>query len=488
MPHEPVIGTGLSERMKLKNTSLTLLIFLLGSGAAWGQTVSDSSDDYAAYRYVPSFAGYELGIPLLESNSFKSRGLSGYHIRYNGIEYQEFKGNMYIEGQSAEQERHIYAQMLGGSFYLKKLKRGNRRYDISGVQMLPFLNFMAGRIRVDANSSVSGIFAAAPGISFQLPYFVIEAKLQAMYIPSPDKYAGLNSFMFTPSFSILLDGLWNAYDPKRGVSGGNPTKTTSFVESYDYNIGPLQALLFKYSYNTHDYAGITKMFGAYWIARRSLLGIDLGMDAGKLGFASSYKDLPTRDNPDPSLSSINKDDRRYRGSVNAARFTMRAGLDLIKALSGAIGGGGHSLNADPQDGTYLQNSKHYGTELSPGNRFIAGGIIGYTVLNKNHFQYDEPNAEQDVNKYFGDNPQIYRATTSDVRTSLDGLTYGYFATLEAGSLHITFSQIYYEHFDLGNLSELTLGYILPYKRLINKYRRLKRERVSQSARPTKNSN
>ncbi len=378
---------------------------------------------------------------------------------------------------------------IGANFAFKKLSVGRRLWDIKGILLSPQIGATYNRLYFDGKA-YSGI-KIIPSASLQFPYFAIDARLN-VDIRGTKSNPNLKGFAVYPEIGFRLDGLYNIFDPtwvQNGHYEGTKTwnevsyrtessvernldgsmtiyettikTTTTKTENYNFddmarNVGPFLAVGPRVCFNNQVYSGKTFMAGIGYHARMPMFGADFTVDFGKLGFASSYQNKETISNPKPSKNKINKNDIRFTGTYNATRIGGRGSVDLIDVLTKLY---------------YRGHSEDAGKKATKFTRIIGGVGGGYAIVSKPHFDRSY------ANQYFD---SLYTADYTALTTPYNAAKYGentpfftWFVCLEVGAVQCSVEWYRYKYAPLANVQTITIGYMLPYKRIIKRFRTLK---------------
>lgn len=378
---------------------------------------------------------------------------------------------------------------IGANIPLHKLSKGRRLWDISGVLFSPQIGIVYNRLQLNSEG-FNGI-KLIPTASLQFPYGSIDARLNIDVRGSKGNPA-IKGFAVYPEIGLRLDGLFQVFDPDWVNNGhyegtkyirGKDTKTTSYLERHldgsstlyevtvttDYiraenynfdamvrNVGPFVGLGPRLTMGSHLYSGKTFMAGIGYHMRMPMFGADFMADAGKLGFASSYLKNETVSDPKPSGNKLNKKDSRFTGTYTAGRIGGRGSVDLWEWLTRLW---------------YKDHSDDAGLNATKFTRLMGGIGGGYAFLSQPSFEYDKARPYYD-SLYQKD----YTILTSGYNSALYGESTPYFTwfvSFEVGAVQVSMEWFRYKYAPLANVQTISVGYMLPYKRLIKRYRNLK---------------
>lgn len=362
---------------------------------------------FAQNDYTRVAVGYNFGRPTLE-HGYNTDLWQGVHVRSKFLEM----GYMAAHGTDPEGEKILgYNVYLGGNFPLKRFAFGNRSYGIRGFLFQPFI---AGSVGVIAVKGSSFEITCAPGASIQLPYTLIDFRLNAMVPFSGDK-PGLKGFILMPTITFQLDALWDVMDPvlkfdahhegvntnvTQHIDGDYLVTTTTYTpysfDVYKYDVRPHISLGPRVCYwNLPKGQGNTFMTGLVQSGRAHGLGYDFIAEQGKITSLSGY-------------------------DLKAARAIARLSFDLNVSHSG-----------------YTQFT-----------RLMVGAGLGYNWF----LSSDEHVAAK------------------------DGQFVNFFVSYELGAVSISYerNKAFYAAFDDQGYFAFT--YRLPFERLIDRYKELNESR------------
>lgn len=259
-------------------------------------------ESFAQHDYTRVAAGYNVSKPYFKNVIGKNNLWQGFNVRTNIYEYGFSRGKMGIPEDTIF---HGYNWYMGANVPIKQLKFGNREYGIRGFLAQPFIAGYFGGLGLQ-NKHVFQ-FTVSPGMSIQLPYFLVDFKLNTVIPLNADKFHGLKHIIFMPSVSFQLDALWDVMDPiltfdrhEEGVHKSTwsssrvegdylvTTTTTTYTpysfDVYLYNVGPHVSLGPRASYNYSKTANSALMYGLVQSGRAHGFGYDLIVESGALGY------------------------------------------------------------------------------------------------------------------------------------------------------------------------------------------------------------
>jgi hypothetical protein len=372
---------------------------------------------------------------------------------------------------------------IGLNFNIPKWNIGRRLWDISGVMLVPQIGVCYNVLSAE-NESIKGL-KVLPSLSLQLPYGAIDFRLNMDLRGGNHDFA--KGLSFYPEIGIRIDGLYNIFDPEWTSNGhyeGTRTwKTveirttyerdeitrelyevtirteTHHVENYNFdayarNIGPFVAIGPRLTFSNHDFAGNTRMYGLGISGRMPMYGIDFFADYGKMGFASSFEKPEVIGEPKPKDNKINKEDYLFAGTYESGRIGGRIGFDLVESLM------------------RLFYSAPSGSASATKFTRIQGGIGGgYALVNKP--QYDRSYAPQYLDSLTTSDYTRLTTSVNDARFGENTTFFTYFISLEVGAVAVSWENYRYKYAPLANVRTMTVSYMLPYNRLIKRYKNLR---------------
>ncbi len=273
--------------LKLKRVHLILMLLMLTCAAVNAQI-----------PYARNTAGFNYVIPKTLSSGYSSEPLRGINIRTKVVEMGYYAGKFTTPLDSQKLFYNVY---LGVNFPIRALGFGRRQYGIKGASVVPFLAGGFGIMGSDGQKSAQGTFS--PGISLQLPYVVIDFKVNA--VVGFDNVPGLkrSKFMIAPAIVLQFDGLMEVMDPElsfdhtnsgyyvwsegREIDYNTTEWTTYYVpfteDVYRRNIGAHISLGPRVcSWNLKNGNNKTLMYGLTQSGRAGNFGYDLIAETGKI--------------------------------------------------------------------------------------------------------------------------------------------------------------------------------------------------------------
>lgn len=257
-----------------------------------------SSSAHAQLSYAHTTAGFNFVFPKTMAPGYSSEPLRGLNIRTKVVEMGYYAGKFTTP---ADSQALFYNMYLGVNFPIKRLGIGRRQMGIKGASLVPFLAGGVGYMGSQKQSCFQGTFS--PGISLQLPYVVVDFKVNA--VVGFDNVPGLkrNKFMVGPAIALQFDGLLEVMDPElsydytnhgyyvwsegREVNWYTEEWTTYYVpfseDVYRRNIGPHISLGPRVcNWNLKNGNNKTLMVGLTQSGRAGNFGYDLIAESGNI--------------------------------------------------------------------------------------------------------------------------------------------------------------------------------------------------------------
>ncbi|CAN5269444.1 hypothetical protein BH09BAC5_BH09BAC5_09610 [soil metagenome] len=224
-------------------SKMYLLIFL----------ISASTGLFAQNNYALVAGGFNFAKPILQ-NGYTSDWWKGVHIRSKYVEFGYMSARVIDPLEKNVLGTNAY---LGANIPIRKLGIGKRVYGIKGFLLIPFIAGDIGRTSIGAAHSFQGTIA--PGVSLQLPYVLIDFRMNTGV--TFNNVAGLKNhkLLLMPTIAFQFDALFDIMDPKikfNGTFSGTTTSTTysESTEHYtDYDIVTTTATTSSSSYSYDTY-------------------------------------------------------------------------------------------------------------------------------------------------------------------------------------------------------------------------------------------
>lgn len=473
------------------------MCYLCSNNLLFSQSDSTRSDSLIKLQYKKALQSKDLIMGSLSYSWYKPGFiLSDNRLdSWNAVTYQ----NQWLEigygfGNALQQNYQTKDTIKGSELKIglnipfKKITFGKRLYDISGILIVPSINVHYSKVTL-GNHYTSGGIKFGPQISLQLPYIGFDFKynfdLKRKNINIPIK-----GFSMYPEFSIKVDGLYNLLDPVSVFTGHykgerqwqttdtrtntyregdfivtETTKiTTTHHEKYDFDqytksVGPFVAIGPHYTFSNHEYSGNTSMIGLGYYLRAGYLSSDLLLDFGKIGFASKAKHAQTLTDPNPKRddNTIDKKDFTLRGTYDSKRITARIGLELVELLTRAY---------------YKKVSE--GSIATKFTRIQGGFGFGYATIENP--RYDNPKGRTLADSIFNNDYTLLSTSRNHAAFGQNTPFTTWFISIEVGAVRLSFENYRYKNAFLANTSSVSIGYLLPYNRLIKKYKAIKHMR------------
>ncbi len=372
---------------------------------------------------------------------------------------------------------------LGLNIPIKKLMIGNRYQDLRGILLVPNIGFAYTSMTLGSDK-VRG-FKLAPMASLQFPFFGIDFKLNTD-LRFPKANTMIKGFAIYPEIGIRVDGLYNLMNPQsvytghyRGTNTNTSTRyeektykdgsdwvtetykiTTTTVENYDFDnyamdVGPFVAIGPRYTFKNVPYSGPTSLVGLGYYLRAGLFGTDLLVDHGHIGFASSAKTPQTIYSPDPKNNNgIYKKDYRFTGTYSTTRLTGRVGIELMDLLFRM---------------RYKQSKE--GVTPTKFTRIMVGIGGGYATISQPH--YNNSSSLARVDSIFNHDFTLLSTSRNHAKFASNTPFFTAFISIEVGAAQVSFEMYRYKNAYLANVGTVSLGYLLPYNRILKKYKSIR---------------
>ena len=401
---------------------------------------------------------------------------------------------------------HTY---LGAYLPIGLLSTGHRRQGMSGLLLYPYLaagvaktRFLGhyggfGNTQPPDNSVFS--YYVAPGLSLQLPYCTLEARLQATHYGTAEKYpdAPLQGWQVQPTFSLQFDLLSDVFQPKRVNSGevsGYAAKSTysststSITRSTSYNyssvslssvdVGPFSALVPRYTWSSgnNNWRGATQLGGLGWSLRAGTLAFDTWADVGQRGVASSFQTLATETDPVPKERKVDETDDQFAGTRLGGRVMARAGVDVYSTILTLIQLMPFAGDPGLKDANGRVVMAATESQLDPDSRIDVAGKTGFfrVILGvgaggayAGPMTFLHPEQEANLDRKFGPgNPNhLVLNRYTDPRLGHASVALQAYASLEAGCATFSVERTSYTFDELAKETTLSVSWLLPMRRL-----------------------
>jgi hypothetical protein len=269
----------------------------------------------AQNNYTAMAAGINYGFPKLQKN-YSTTPWKGVHIRATFLEFGYMAGRVTKPNDETALGYNAY---LGANIPFTKLEFGKREYGIKGFLVVPFMAGDLGLTGIDGRKSFQ--LTAAPGISLQLPYTLIDFRLNTSFafnnVPGLLKY----KVLFAPTIAFQFDGLWDVMDPHlefdghyEGVNSSTTysdhvettsteiitttTATTTYTpyssDVYRFDVGPYITLGPRMCYWNLKKGNTCLMAGIVQSGRAHGFGYDLIAEKGTIKTETGYSLKATR--------------------------------------------------------------------------------------------------------------------------------------------------------------------------------------------------
>lgn len=318
-----------------------------------GITLS-SSPILAQFDKTRGYARVAGGItyfkPMTTGKTEMPEAWHGVNFRIQRIEFGINAGKVRLT-EKPDSMIPVYTSYLGYHIPLfPKMSIGQRPFGIKGFLIQPCLTPIYG-VTSSYKSEGSFFIGAAPGISIQLPYFLIEARYNnQLNLLSKDGL--IKGLVHGPQINLQMDGLFDVFNP-RIIKGGiqsittmtyTPTMGNYHYETYGKGtvtgyakvitpfIGITPGYTFAPSYN-HKPGG--DLFGIGASGRISFFSLDLFTRSGKMGFGTK---APTENGKPRRYKTKNWDASidKFSGTQKISSTEYRFGFDLARVLMTAF--------------------------------------------------------------------------------------------------------------------------------------------------------
>jgi hypothetical protein len=448
------------------------------------------------HGYAPVVAGWQLMRPLsLPQGTYQGRSpyWQGVHYRTKQLELDWAAASLYRSNPALDPTARLERQQfIGLGFHqpVSALGLGARHGGIKGSLLEPFVAAQVGLWTLGDQYKSAWQLGAAPGLSLQLPYVVLDARLQAAYcFGAADKRGGDRQFrglQLVPTLALQFDGLWEVFGARRTSekqfheartetvvtrsvdrveratytysNGGSTTYTTTYTSTstqqvyhpaytstvYHTVVDPWWGLGPRVQWSpARDYRGTTLTGGLQASARINAFAFDVFAEYGQTGLASSLDSLPTMARPKPE-AGIDRTDDQFSGTrLGSGRVMGRMGVDVFGILR-TLAQNGHT--------------KYF--------RLNVGAGAGY-ALPGSRIRYKHPDQEQWLDAKLADgNPQQFvRNYHADARLATAGLAVQAFTQLEVGPVSLSLERNRYYRDPLGDNYTVAVTWLLPVQRL-----------------------
>ena len=404
---------------------------------------------------------------------------------------------------------HTY---LGAYVPLGVLSAGHRRLGMRGALVYPFVAGGIAKTRFlghyggagNTQSPDHSVFSyyLAPGLSLQLPYCTIEARLQAThYGTSEDKTFGVyaapvQGWQVQPTLSLQFDLLSDVFQPHLAsvghVSGYAPRSTWSSSSSYvtrtttyqstsvslsAVDVGPFTALVPRYTWATgQPWRGNTQLGGLGYSVRAGTLAADVWGDAGQRGVASSFGTLATDADPVPKERKVDETDDQFAGTRLGTRIMARAGVDVYSTILTLIQLMPFAGDPGIKDANGRVVMAATEARIDPDSRIDVSGKTGFfrVILGlgaggayAGPMTFLHPEQEANLDRKFGPgNPnKLVLNRYTDPRQGKFAVALQAYASVEAGCATFSIERTSYTFDELGKETTLSVAWLLPMRRL-----------------------
>ena len=451
----------------------------------------ETATGWRRHGYAPVVAGWQIMKPLrLPVDTYAAGAYwQGVHYRTKQLELDWVSARVYRSDPTRDPNARIERQQFFGLGFhqpIHALGLGRRHGGIKGMLLQPFVAVQGGYWSLGEKYKAGWQLGAAPGLSLQLPYVVVDARLQAAYCFGATEKGGyaqqFRGLKLVPTLALQFDGLWEVFGARRESqstfhdarteSVGTSSVTRRESETYRYFDGSSTTRTTTYTTTTYrdvyhpsytstayftvtdpwwgvgprvqwsparDYRGTTVTGGLQVSARISALAFDVFAEYGKIGLASSLDSLPTLARPKPKPGVDRTDDQFSGTRAGTSRVMGRTAINIAGILR-------------------PDYTKYFRLNLGVG--------AGYALPGK-RVAYNHPDQEVWLDTKLADgNPQQFvRNHHSDARLASAGLAVQAFTQLEVGPVSLSLERNRYYHDPLADNYTVAVAWLLPVQRL-----------------------
>lgn len=419
------------------------------------------------YKNTQGFAKISAGVGImtpLTNSDYSAKNFQGFHLRGNMFEMSYFAGETSLNDISVEDS--VYASTyysLGLNIPIPKPKLGNRIAGIKGFLIQPIVGLHYGGSRMMGVKT--NHINLSPGFTFQIPYALVDIRLNTAYRWSKGNYTHNNlieGVCFTPTITFEFDGLdaiWDSKIVKTGkhtsnyksstyIGGGYSLVSTSSrtTDFYMSDVGPFFAI--KPYYESGQFVGNKKLkaYGLSFAGRYGAMMFDAGFDFG------GYK-LPEPGGNDFGGDIAENIPEDTEGKVNAFDSYIKLGLDPLSLIQMVFFGT-----------TQAKAKKGHTKNL----RFYTGLGVGYMMAGEAKF-LNPQKANNSLNAFFNSNPDLERNVTTDPSIIESSMSLTAFFQAELASISVFWQ---FKGGKAGMRNSFGVAYIIPYNRVIKKYKEI----------------
>lgn len=368
-----------------------------------------ASNVCAQNNYTRVAAGFNYVKPRM-GKGYSTEPWKGVNIRSKVLELGYYAGHVSDPSANSLLAHNAY---VGLNIPIRRLGFGKREYGIKGILVAPFIAGDVGRVRIGDQKTWQ--LTVAPGVSLQLPYVLVDFRLNTIVGFSNVPGLTKQKYMIAPTVTLQFDALWDVMDPELRFDA-NYSGIYRWTEGWDYG----------------DYVEYTTFYKPYsYDVYRYNVGAHIS-----LGPRVSYWNLKNGNNKTLMIGLVQ--------SGRANNF----GYDLIAEQGKIITEGGQEVQAVRTMGRLSMNLNVSQSGVTQFTRLMIGGGIGYNWFTKT-------------------NPYVH---------SKSGEFFNLFASLEFGAVGFSYEQnfAFYNRFDDQKYFSFT--YRVPIERVVYRYRQLKSSR------------
>ncbi|MEO5642421.1 MAG: hypothetical protein ABIQ40_16720 [Bacteroidia bacterium] len=370
----------------------------------------------AQNNYTRVAAGFNFGHPRL-AEGYNGGEWKGINIRSNFLELGYMSAGVFDPSGTRRLGYNVY---LGVNFPIKKLMFGKREYGIKGFLVAPFIAGDLGYTGIGERHSFQA--TVAPGVSLQLPYTVIDFKLNTSVAFGNVPGLLRQKILFMPTIVFQFDALWDVMDPVLKFDGHyeGVNESTSYHQDVSYHTTYTEYTTYSTTtYSPYSYDSYKRDVGPYisvgprisfWNLKNSTGTFMKGIQQSGRAHGFGY-DLIAENGAITTAEDID---------LKATRVMGRLSFDLNVSKEG----------------------------LTHFTRFMFGPSLGYCWFTK-----------------------------SDARVnSENGQFFGYFISLEVGAVSFSFEKNYAFYNKFDNQRYFSVSYNIPFERVFARYKQLRESR------------
>ncbi|MDQ3110871.1 MAG: hypothetical protein M3R17_13340 [Bacteroidota bacterium] len=370
----------------------------------------------AQNNYTRVAAGFNFGHPKL-AEGYNGGEWKGVNIRSKFLEMGYMSAGVFDPSGTRQLGYNAY---MGVNFPIKSLMLGKREYGIKGFLVVPFVAGDLGFAGIGKGHSFQA--TVAPGISLQLPYTVIDFKLNTSiaFGNVPGFYR--QKVLFMPTIVFQFDALWDVMDPVLKFDGHyeGVTQSTSYHTEVEEHVTYTEYTTYSTTtYSPYSYDSYKRDVGPH---------ISLG--------------------PRISYWNLKNAGSTFMKGIQQSGRAHGFGYDLIAENGGITTAEGYDLKATRVMGRLSFDFNVSKEGLTHFTRLMIGPSLGYCWF-----------------------------TQSDARVrSENSQFFGYFLSLEVGAVSFSFEKNYAFYNKFDNQRYFSVSYNIPFERVFERYKQLRESR------------